>query len=297
MEQRRQIEKAWKGPGRVNWLNINTATLDSPEFLGADPVQRAAWLCLLRYCAGQENGGTIANCSEWKDRQWQQVVRVTLDEVMQQCELYQWSGSDLVVSFYPAEKETEIQERRARAAENGKKGGRPRKESVENSPVENPEKTQTKPTLVIYGKAEGERKEKEKENEKENKNPPEEMGLGFEAETESRKTAILTKAETAIATLFPRRSSRLRPFTPDEKRKLKRLALSEAEIIEDAARMAEAKAKGWEFYSRERGTLLNRWDSQSAMAGEFLQKLSAGPVQIRRPIRAANEEQITPTIF
>lgn len=137
----------------MNWLNLNITTLDSPEFLGAQPVQRAAWLCLLRYCIGQENGGVIANCAGWKDRQWQQVVRVTLDEVQQPSALYQWQGDDLIVAFYPLEKEQEVKGKRVTAAANGKKGGRPR-----NSTSDNPAKTQEKPTLVISGKAERERK-------------------------------------------------------------------------------------------------------------------------------------------
>jgi hypothetical protein len=66
------------------WLNLNVATLDSEEFVGSDPVERATWLCLLRYCVGQENGGRIAGCKKWKDSHWQQLCRVTLREIFRE---------------------------------------------------------------------------------------------------------------------------------------------------------------------------------------------------------------------
>jgi hypothetical protein len=141
----------------MNWLNIHTSVLDSPEFLGGSPTERATWLCLLRYCAGQENGGTITGCGTWKDRQWQQVARVTLREVTTRSGLWTWDGANLHVTHYPKGKETEVQAKRETASVNGSRGGRPPK-------ITNAE-TQKKPTLVISAKAEGERKEKGKEGE------------------------------------------------------------------------------------------------------------------------------------
>ena len=142
----------------MNWLNLNIQTLDSENFLGSEPVDRATWLCLLRYSIGQENGGIIADCREWGDRKWQQLVRVTKKEAMRQCDLWAWNGNDLIVWGYPVEKEDEIQQKRERAKTNGAKGGRPKKtnEGTESE-------TNEKPTLVNSAKAEGERKEKGKE--------------------------------------------------------------------------------------------------------------------------------------
>ena len=114
----------------MNWINIECTTLDSEEFLGAEPIERATWLCLLRYCVGQENGGRITGAREWKDRKWQQVVRVTAREITSQCDLWVWDGGDLVISFYPKDKEEEVRRNR----ENGAKGGRPRKATAEPRP-------------------------------------------------------------------------------------------------------------------------------------------------------------------
>ena len=41
----------------MDWLNLHISVLDSPQVLRCDPVRRATWLFLLRYCISQENGG------------------------------------------------------------------------------------------------------------------------------------------------------------------------------------------------------------------------------------------------
>jgi hypothetical protein len=64
----------------MRWLNIEIANLRSPAFVGAEPVERATWLSLLAYCSDQENGGVIAECRSWKDRQWQQTCGITQAE-------------------------------------------------------------------------------------------------------------------------------------------------------------------------------------------------------------------------
>jgi hypothetical protein len=96
----------------MEWLNLHTSSLDSEAFVGADPVDRATWLCLLRYCAGQENGGRIDHCEGWSDRKWQQTVRVTLKEVLRECGLWKWSEGGLQVTFYPTRKEEEVKRKR-----------------------------------------------------------------------------------------------------------------------------------------------------------------------------------------
>lgn len=179
--------------GLMDWINLHTSFLDSPEFIGAEPVDRATWVCLLRYCVGQENGGRIVSCKAWGDRKWQQLIRVTLEEVRRTADLWAWDGDDLVVTNYPAEKEQEVQEMRAlgrtkspakaaAARANGAKGGRPadnpNNPNNPNNPTNNPtpwvsetqqetqQETQRKTEPKTHEKPiEGERKGKEGEGE------------------------------------------------------------------------------------------------------------------------------------
>jgi hypothetical protein len=156
----------------MNWINIETTTLDAEEFVGSDPTARATWLCLLRFCCGQENGGVIKGCKSWPDRKWQQLARVTKAEVETDSALWSWDGENLCVWRYPTDKETEVQHRRERARTNGKTGGRPTSKPTSE--------TESKPTLVAFAKAEGEgegegegeRKEKEKKGSSAEKSAP-----------------------------------------------------------------------------------------------------------------------------
>jgi len=150
----------------MNWLNIETATLDAEEFVGSEPTARATWLCLLRYCCGQENGGVIAGCKSWPDRKWQQLARVTKAEAETESALWSWEGENLRLWRYPTEKETEVQHKRERARTNGKLGGRPTSKPTSE--------TEAEPTLVNSAKAErnGRRRER-KEN-----------GIGMEGSAE-----------------------------------------------------------------------------------------------------------------
>lgn len=152
----------------MNWLNLRTEILHSPEFIGSDPTRRATWLSLMLWCAQQENGGIICGSKSWADRRWQQTCGVTAAEVAESCDLFVWVNSDLVLWGYNTEKEAEVQERREWARENGRKGGRPRKTaSEEPTPVsENNQHRYQHPKAEGEGEGEGERKEKEKENEK-----------------------------------------------------------------------------------------------------------------------------------
>ena len=155
----------------MDWLNIHRSTLSSEEFLGCEPVQRATWLCLLAYCADQENGGRIADSASWGDRKWQQVVGVTREEVMDECALWSWDEGDVTVWAYPVEKEEEVRRNR----HNGGKGGRPpkpRNNQVVSSGLTQTG-TQTEPTAPISAETERkgigreeERKRKEKGNRK-----------------------------------------------------------------------------------------------------------------------------------
>lgn len=156
----------------MDWLNLHISVLDSPQVLRCDPVRRATWLFLLRYCISQENGGVIADCASWGDTSWQQIVRVKLREVRAESPLWTWEGDNLRVTFYPIEKEADVQrlrnlgrmttEAKAEAARNnGKKGGRkPNGMGSDNptqSPTQNPRITHEEP--IEWNGKEGKGKE------------------------------------------------------------------------------------------------------------------------------------------
>lgn len=117
----------------MNWINIPVALLRSPEFIGAEPEQRATWLSLLGYCCEQENTGVIIGCSDWKCRRWQQTCGITLDEAKTDSELWEWKGSDLHIMFYPADKQKEVQAKRKAGATGGKASGIVRKRKAKGS--------------------------------------------------------------------------------------------------------------------------------------------------------------------
>ncbi len=130
----------------MNWINIKTSDLRSPEFIGSDPTARGTWVAVLGYCYEQENGGRIKGCKAWKDRQWQQVCGVTREEIDGAKSLMSWQDDDLQVWGYPAELEDEIKRKR----EAGRKGGQARTQakieaSKANGAKHNPSRTQAEP--------------------------------------------------------------------------------------------------------------------------------------------------------
>lgn len=110
------------------WLSLRV--IRGEQFVDADPVDRATWLCLLAHCADVENGGRIASCRGWKCRKWQQLCGVTAAEIGRTCGLWSWDGDDLIVHHYPLDKESQVRSARA----NGAKGGRPPKNHQDKPP-------------------------------------------------------------------------------------------------------------------------------------------------------------------
>jgi len=147
------------------WLNLNVAILDSPEVVGAEPVERATWLFLLRFCVGQENGGRIAGCRNWKDRQWQQLARVTQAETQAETKLWVWDGDDLIVSFYPSEKEEEIAAKRSGGANGGKVRSERKAQASRENGAKNKAEPKLNPSLTQAG-TQGKRRERKRKEEK-----------------------------------------------------------------------------------------------------------------------------------
>ena len=125
----------------MNYFNIHTDDLRRQEFVLCEPVTQATWFKLMAWCLSQENSGRIADAASWGDRAWMQLCGVTKEEVRIENDLYKFDGEDLVISFYPIEKQTEVQT----ARENGKKGGRPSKKG--GNPETAPKETPNKPTI------------------------------------------------------------------------------------------------------------------------------------------------------
>lgn len=115
----------------MEYMNIPTALFSSPEFIGAEPIQRATWIALLAWCCTQENGGIIEGCRSWGMRRWMQTCGVMDKEVMNGGELYHFDGDNLVVFGYPGGVQELLERKRVIARENGKLGGRPKKTHVE----------------------------------------------------------------------------------------------------------------------------------------------------------------------
>ncbi len=110
----------------MEYMNVPTALFSSPEFIGAEPIQRATWIALLAWCCTQENGGVIEGCRTWGMRRWMQTCGVMDKEVMDGGELYHFDGDDLVVFGYPGGVQKLLERKRVIARENGKLGGRPK---------------------------------------------------------------------------------------------------------------------------------------------------------------------------
>ena len=153
----------------MNWLNINTDTLRTTEFLGQEPRERGTWLCLIGWCCTQENGGIIEGAKLWKDRMWQQLCGVTKSEVETKSFLFGFEGNNLVVNYYPDDAETKVKTLR----ENGRKGGRPKKRvpQVIDNEAEKPQGSALVNQMDTICLNEKKRKVREGKGKKRNKEP------------------------------------------------------------------------------------------------------------------------------
>lgn len=94
----------------------------------------------------------------------------TAQEAHDAAPLVKWKGNDLIVSLYPGDKVKEVQGKRETAKENGKKGGRPKKE------------TNGKPTLVSENNQDGFKKEPTAKAERKGKEVEREVEVEKECE-------------------------------------------------------------------------------------------------------------------
>jgi len=103
----------------MNYLNLSTQMMGEDIAARADSIEVGVWVRLTLYSIDQENGGVIAGCRHWKEREWIAVCRVTAAEVSISSALWSWQGEDLHLWNYPADKQAVVISRR----EAGKRGG------------------------------------------------------------------------------------------------------------------------------------------------------------------------------
>ena len=152
----------------MEYINIPLYVIRSNEYIGADPTQRATWLSLIAWSCDQENMGRIAGARSWGDRRWMQSCGVMASEVAESCGLYHWDGDDLVISFYPADAQREIERKREIARANGRKGGR--KPTSEPMPETNVgSNIGNQPRIANDTPSESEKKGKEKKGKRKKK--------------------------------------------------------------------------------------------------------------------------------
>lgn len=146
----------------MNYLNLSIVDLTSEPFLGSEPIDRATWLCLMRYCAQQETGGVIADAADWGDRKWMQLCGVAKEEVHADSLLWQWDGKDLAIAMYPQEQEATAKARREAGKRYG--AGHPKgKQKDGNSSPNSP------PRVKVKDKGNDKDKDNGKDNGKEKK--------------------------------------------------------------------------------------------------------------------------------
>jgi hypothetical protein len=151
----------------MNWINLRTETLRSPEFANAKPGAIETWLKVMAYCCEQENGGCILDGCSWNDRAWLMCCGVTKAEIEAANPLVYDDGAAVFVTAFPDEKQAEVQAKRKAGKHGGKASGKARREAqlqpVLQPVLEADNEAQLQPVLEAHGEADLERKGKEGE--------------------------------------------------------------------------------------------------------------------------------------
>lgn len=139
----------------MNWINLRTELLRTPEFMSAKDGAIETWLRVLAYCCEQENGGSMTGSNSWSDKVWTCAAGVSKQQVIDAFPLIKETESGYVIVGYPQSKQAEVEAKR----EAGRKGG---SRSASRSACRSPNGS-----AATEGEGEGESKGKEKEK----KNP------------------------------------------------------------------------------------------------------------------------------
>lgn len=162
--------------------------------MGSEPIERATWLNVLEYCCAQENGGILIGAALWKDRQWQQSCGVTAREVKRTSRLLRVDGDDVVVLFYPKEKEAEVKAKREAGRRGGQRSGEARSQNTSSNPS-SCASNETPSTASSFARTEGKGREGKGKEEKE------------KGEKESSSEDLTLCAESPQAASAPKRRS------------------------------------------------------------------------------------------
>jgi len=187
----------------MEWFQIFTTDLGSPDFVLSKESSRGTWISLLAYCCSQENGGRIVGARSWPKEAWPQLCRVQAKSVATDSLLWQWDGDDLLVKYYPAKSAEKCAANRENGRRGGLRSGEARRKHRFDSASTNDEATGS----VRFDSASTEERREEKRREEESK---EEGSASASASTEGTLPGI--SAEPASK---PDRS-RKGPKTPEE---------------------------------------------------------------------------------
>lgn len=267
----------------MEWINLHTSVIDSAEFMTAEPVDRATWLCLQRYCVGQENSGRILGAKGWTDRIWLQMCGVSLREVTRSCGLWAWDGDDLTVTFYNIESEKKVQRLRGQAASAGHASWQKRS-SPQGEPSVEPHGS---PAGSSHGDAKGKEREGKGKEGKEippnpqgggepgaNSNPPRKRSPKAGSVLPSEQPAEIHDRMLRVGALMGRREST--PWSAEEfgaflASRLDRCAAAEFEDQLGTLRpyYGAKIARENDYRRRDLRTLLNNWPGELDRARAF----------------------------
>ncbi len=97
----------------MNYVNTETAKLNSAPMNGATHEQLGVWVRLLAYCAAQENGGKIEGARDWTARQWITSTAVEMECVKAESPLWHFGARGvLVIVNYPLDQQNACQKQR-----------------------------------------------------------------------------------------------------------------------------------------------------------------------------------------
>lgn len=113
----------------MSYLKLQVADSLKLPWLRASMQVRGTLVTLLMYCCAQENDGVIEDCLSYGDQDWNDLARVSLQDVrdLLSSGLAWWNkDGGLVLDMYDSKGQRALEVKRAQG-EHGTKGGRPAK--------------------------------------------------------------------------------------------------------------------------------------------------------------------------